>query len=344
MPPTPVDDHTYEFEQLAGLAALGALEGDDQVRFEEHAARCERCRMMVQLDQEALARAAPEMDPSPDFKARLMQRAAAELAATDDARASAPAPNVTPIRPPSVTPIRAPESTPIEGAAADATPPAQLGDAEQPRQPDEVEPTHPADTLQPLRPADADQPGTRPGAEQATPPSAVQPTPLDADQPSARPADTQQSERTTDTSQPSPVSRPPAKVLPFWRRSPWASAIAALLVLGLFTAGAYSYQNQVVASYALSGTASGNAVVNVRRSGATELNMSGVQNPPPGYVYEAWIIPPNGQPVAAGTTPTGTATLPLSQLSSGTTVAVTQEQRPVEAPTSAPIMAVVVQS
>ena len=72
--------------------------------------------------------------------------------------------------------------------------------------------------------------------------------------------------------------------------------------------------------------------------------MSGVQNPPPGYVYEAWIIPPNGQPVAAGTTPTGTATLPLSQLSSGTTVAVTQEQRPVEAPTSAPIMAVVVQS
>jgi anti-sigma-K factor RskA len=275
MPPTPVDDHTQEFEQLAGLAALGALEGDDQVRFEEHAARCERCRLMVQLDQEALARAAPEMDPSPDFKARLMQRAAAELAAAE-ARASAPPPNVTPIRPPGVTPIRAPEATPNEGAP--------------------------------------------------------------------RPAETDQPEQPTGTDQPTPVDHPPAKIIPFWRRTPWASAIAALLVLGLFTAGAYSFQNQVVASYTLSGAPTGSAVVNVRRSGATELNMSGVQNPPSGYVYEAWIIPPNGQPVAAGTTPTGNATLPLSQLSSGTTVAITQEQRPVDAPTSAPIMAVVVQS
>jgi anti-sigma-K factor RskA len=249
MPPTPVDDHTEEFEQLAGLAALGALEGEDQLRFEEHAARCDRCRLMVQLDQEALARAAPEMEPSPDFKARLMQRAAAELdTAATDATASAPPPNVTPIRPAAVAELR--------------------------------------------------------------PPDATQPT----------------------------------KIVPFWRRSPWASAIAALLVLGLFTAGAYSYQNQVVASYALSGATAGSAVVNVRRSGATELEMSGVQNPPPGYVFEAWIIPPNGQPVAAGTTPTGNATLPLSQLSSGTTVAVTQEQRPVDAPTSPPIMAVVVQS
>jgi hypothetical protein len=189
---------------------------------------------MVQLDQEALALSAPEMDPSPDFKARLMQRAAAELAAASPTAEPPPA-NVTPIR-------------------------------------------------------------------------------------------------------------PPANVVPFQSRSPWISAIAAVLVVGLVVAGAYSFQNQVVASYALSGTAGGSAVVNVRRSGATELNMSGVQNPPPGYVYEAWIIPPNGQPIAAGTTPTGTATLPLSQLADGTTVAVTQEQGSVNAPTSPPIMAVVVQA
>ena len=81
MPPTPVDDHTEEFEQLAGLQALEVLEGEELRRFEEHAARCERCRLMVRLDREALALAVPEMDPSPDFKARLMERAAAELAA-----------------------------------------------------------------------------------------------------------------------------------------------------------------------------------------------------------------------------------------------------------------------
>src|ERR671933_1127248 len=82
MPPTPVDDHTDEFEQLAGLSALDVLEGDELARFERHAAGCERCRLMERLDREALARAAPEMDPSPDFKARLMERAAQELAAT----------------------------------------------------------------------------------------------------------------------------------------------------------------------------------------------------------------------------------------------------------------------
>jgi hypothetical protein len=245
MPPTPVDDHTEEFEQLAGLAALGVLEGEDQVHFEEHAASCERCRLMVQLDREALARAAPEMDPSPEFKARLMQRAAAELAATE-------------------API---QSTPVS-------------------------------------------PPTEP----------------------------------TNTDEPTPIARAPANVIPLWRRSPWLSAIAALLVLGLVTVGAVTYQNQVISSYALSGNLGGSAVVKVRRSGATELDMSGVQNPPPGYMYAAWIIPPNGQPIAAGTTQSGDATLPLSTLSNGTTVAVTQERGKVDAPTSAPIMAVVVQS
>jgi hypothetical protein len=231
MPPPPVDDHTEEFEQLAGLAALELLEGEEQGRFDAHAAHCERCRLMVGLDREALARAAPEMEPSPDFKARLLQHAAAELAA---------------------------------GEAAPATPEAAPGE--------------------------------------------------------------------------------PAKVIPFLRRSPWASLIAAVLVVGVVAVGLFSYQNQVVATYALSGNLGGSAVVNVRRSGATELNLNGIQDPPPGTVYEAWIIPPNGQPVAAGTMQSGDATVPLMRLPDGATVAVTQERGPVEAPTSAPIMAVVVQS
>jgi anti-sigma-K factor RskA len=218
MPPTPVDDHTEEFEQLAGLQALDVLEGEELQRFAQHAAHCERCRVMVQLDREALTMAAPEMEPSPDFKARLMERAAQELSA-----------------PPNVIPFRR-------------------------------------------------------------------------------------------------------------RRAPWASAIAAVLVLGIVTAGGYAYENQVVASYALSGSISGSAVVNVKRSGAAELDMRGVQDPPAGYLYEAWIIPANRQPIPAGTSARGDATLPLEGLASGTTVAITQERGRVDAPTSTPVMAVVVQS
>ncbi len=240
MPPTPVDEHTEEFEQLAGLSALDVLEGEELVRFKAHATGCERCRLMVRHDREALALAAPEMDPSPDFKARLMERAARELA-------------------------------------------------------DSVSPAAPAAAHEPtlLKPAEG---------REATPPN----------------------------------------VIPLWRRSPWVSALAAVFVLGLVTAGAFSYENQVVASYALSGNAPGKAMVIVRRSGATELELSGVPNPPPGRVYEAWVIPPDGKPIPVGVTSTGDATLPLNGISNGETIAITEEASRVDAPTSTPVMATVV--
>jgi anti-sigma-K factor RskA len=224
MPSTPVDDHTEEFEQLAGLSALDVLEGDELARFELHAAHCERCRLMVRLDREALALAAPEMDPSPDFKARLMQRAALEL----------------------------------------------------------------------------------------------------------------------EQQEPIPLRRPP-NVIPLWRRSPWASALAAVFVVALVSAGAFTYENQVVASYALAGTLRGTAVVKVHRSGAAELDLSDVEAPPPGFLYEAWIIPQGGQPIPAGITASGDAQLPLNGLSNGSTVAITQERNRVEAPTGQPLMVTTVQ-
>jgi hypothetical protein len=113
-----------------------------------------------------------------------------------------------------------------------------------------------------------------------------------------------------------------------------------VVVLGLVLLGGYSYQNQIVASYPLSGSVPGSATVNVRRSGAAELQMRGVASPPPGYLYEAWIIPPGGAPIAAGTAPSGDATLPLNDLGNGATVAITQERSRVDAPTSAPVLAV----
>ncbi|MGI9148401.1 MAG: anti-sigma factor [Chloroflexota bacterium] len=236
MPNTSTDEHTHEFEQGAGLYALGALQGDELGQFEAHSADCERCRLMVRLDRETLARvalAAPSMDPSPDFKERLMRRAAQELAT-----------------------------------------PAALGDASTPR--------------------------TSGGPR-------------------------------------------PANVVAFRRRSVWMSALAAVLVLGLVTAGAFTYENQPVATYELTGSAPGSARVVVRRSGAAELDMNGVPNPDPGFVYEAWIIPPGKPPLAAGITGTGQAKLPLSGDLRGTTVAITRERGRVDAPTGDPIMATVVQ-
>jgi anti-sigma-K factor RskA len=254
MPNTPIDEHTEEFEQLAGLYALRILDRDELVRFEGHSAECARCRLMVRLDHETLARVslmAPAMDPSPDFKARLMRRAAEELAA-------------------STAPAGSPPAAAESAAGADQRP---------------TEPTAPT----PLRPR-------------------------------------------------------PANVVSFWRRSPWMSALAAVFVVALVVAGTFTYENQTVATYELTGSAQGSARVVVRRSGAAELEMNGVPNPEPGFIYEAWIIPAGKQPVAAGTSATGNAKLPLSGDLRGTTVAITRERSRVDAPTSDPIMVVVVQS
>jgi anti-sigma-K factor RskA len=250
MPNTPNNEHTDEFEQLAGLYALHLLEGDELARFEGHSAECERCRLMVRVDRETLARVsllAPAMDPSPDFKTRLMRRAAEEL----------------------------------EQKASAASTPA----ATQPASPEAVEGPEPTQ----LRPR-------------------------------------------------------PTNVVSFWRRSPWMSALAAVFVVALVTAGAFAFENQPVATYELTGSAPGSARVVVRRSGAAELDMNGVPNPEPGFVYEAWIIPPGTKPIAAGTTTTGEAKLELPGNVRGATVAITKERGRVDAPTSDPILFTVVQS
>jgi len=261
---TPIDGHSEEFDELAGLYALRVLDGDELARFEVHSADCERCQLMVRLDREALARVAlvaPAMDPSPDFKARLMRRAAAELAVSAGATASA-------------------DQTTLQSAAP------QLAD------------------------------------------ESVQAPPL-----IARPS-----------LEPTQLRPRPANVVSFWRRSPWMSALAAVFVVALVTAGVFTYENQTVATYELTGSVTGSARVGVRRSGAAELDMTGVPNPEPGFIYEAWIIPPGKQPVAAGTTATGDAKLPLSGDLAGTTVAITKERGRVDQPTSTPILATVVQA
>ena len=76
----------------------------------------------------------------------------------------------------------------------------------------------------------------------------------------------------------------------------------------------------------------GRATVVVRRSGAAELDMNGVPDPEPGFLYEAWVIPQGGKPIAAGIATRGEAQLPLPESAHGATVALTRERSRVDAP------------
>lgn len=94
-------DHTADAESLAGLYAFGVLDGAELARFEEHLAGCGRCAEVVDGDLAmvgALHLTVPEVEASPSFKERLLERAAAEL----DAQTTAPiidAPaNIAPFR------------------------------------------------------------------------------------------------------------------------------------------------------------------------------------------------------------------------------------------------------
>ena len=215
--------HSPEHDELAALYALRALEGEELADFERHYAGCAQCHAIVRRDQltlAALTSAAPEMDPSPGFKERLLARAAAQLEVQE-------------------------------------APPAPI----------------------PFRPR---------------------------------------------------------------RRQPWLMALAAAIALVLGGGAFQLYLNQVVETVPLQGTAAGAAMVVVHRSGATELQLSGLATPPAGQVYEAWVIRPGDQPQPAGTARSGQATLPLPASGSirGSTVALTLEPDPGSPlPTTPPFLA-----
>ena len=83
----PAPDHTADAESLAGLYAFGVLEGAELARFERHLAACGRCAEVVDGDRaivSTLSLTAPEVEPEPGFKERLLARAAAEIAERTD--------------------------------------------------------------------------------------------------------------------------------------------------------------------------------------------------------------------------------------------------------------------
>jgi anti-sigma-K factor RskA len=100
----PSTDHTADAESLAGLYAFGVLDGAELLRFERHLAGCGRCAEVVDGDLAmvgALSLTVPEVEATPGFKERLLERAAAELdaQATESTAPAAGAPgNVSPFR------------------------------------------------------------------------------------------------------------------------------------------------------------------------------------------------------------------------------------------------------
>lgn len=76
-------EHTDEQAELAGLFALGVLDGAELRSYELHLAACPRCQTILAEDRLTVARlsnAAPELEPSAGFKERLLRRAEDELA------------------------------------------------------------------------------------------------------------------------------------------------------------------------------------------------------------------------------------------------------------------------
>jgi anti-sigma-K factor RskA len=101
------------------------------------------------------------------------------------------------------------------------------------------------------------------------------------------------------------------------------------------------YADQVVASAVLVEVASGQAApttLTVRRSGATELALRGLADPPAGHVYEVWMLPPGQAPRPVGVAAHGDQTLRIPDPAPGASVAVTLEPAPGSAAPTLPLL------
>lgn len=116
------DEHTPAHEEQAALYALRLLEAGELDVYRRHLQACGRCQAIVEQDRAtaaALAAAAPEMEPSPDFRARLLARAAAEPPPEPEHQEDGP---TRPPVPASLPTTRLVEPTPIRRTAAPGRP------------------------------------------------------------------------------------------------------------------------------------------------------------------------------------------------------------------------------
>ncbi|MCC7370434.1 MAG: anti-sigma factor [Chloroflexi bacterium] len=115
-------------------------------------------------------------------------------------------------------------------------------------------------------------------------------------------------------------------------RLAWLLPLAAILLALLAGAAVLSRQIaavQPVATVALENHATGGqANVLVRPDGEGVIQLAGFENLSDGRVYQAWVIRPNAQPVAVGSSSSGNGALVLGREVRGTRVAVTLEPGP----------------
>ena len=83
----------------------------------------------------------------------------------------------------------------------------------------------------------------------------------------------------------------------------------------------------------------GEGTVLIRRNGEGVIQLRDVGDLRDGRVYQAWVIPPGGTPIATGASANGNGALTLEGDIRGTTVAVTLEPGPgAKAPSTQPFL------
>src|SRR5581483_2384107 len=129
-----------------------------------------------------------------------------------------------------------------------------------------------------------------------------------------------------------PMARQPALLAPI------AAVFVVALTLGAVLGRQFTL-NEALLVVPLAGSAGGDSHVIIHRSGATEVALRHVADPPPGTVYVAWVRAPDGPPVSAGTYDDGNGTFPLAISALGKIVEITVEAKPgASTPSAAPIL------
>jgi anti-sigma-K factor RskA len=124
----------------------------------------------------------------------------------------------------------------------------------------------------------------------------------------------------------------------FRRAAPLAALVVLVLSLGLIV-GTQLTLDQDLVSAPLQGTAGGDSTVLVHRSGAAQVSLRGLPMPPPGHIYQAWVVEADGRRDPAGTYDEGDGTFALDRPALGQTVEITVEPAPGSAAqTTAPIL------
>ena len=182
----------------------------------------------------------------------------------------------------------------------------------------------------------------------------VTPSPGLRDRLMATVAETPQDHRPQAQASVTPMTATSEPRQPWWRMQPVAlgiAAVALLLVIGLGAWGlnlnaqlaaredALRAVATADAAFAVSGSAGSGWVI--ESGDEAHFVADGLAEPPPGQIYELWLMDADGNPTAVGTIedPGDLVVVPLEQnLGNAATFAVTAEPHRVDAPTSDPVL------